>query len=47
MEVEINELEDEKERELFMNELSIEEPGIERLAKIVYNHVGLISFFSL
>lgn len=47
MEVEINELEDEKERELFMNELSIEEPGIERLAKIVYNHVGLISFFTV
>lgn len=47
MEVEINELEDEKERVLFMKELSIEEPGIERLAKIVYNHVGLISFFTV
>jgi len=47
MEVEINELEDEKDRELFLKELSIEEPGIERLAKIVYNHVGLISFFTV
>ncbi|PNR96640.1 DUF933 domain-containing protein [Petrotoga sp. 9PWA.NaAc.5.4] len=47
IEVEINEFEDPQEKKMFMEELSIDEPGIERLAKIVYNHVGLISFFTV
>ncbi|WP_233488403.1 DUF933 domain-containing protein [Petrotoga sp. 9PW.55.5.1] len=47
IETEINELESEDEKKMFLEELSIEEPGIDRLAKIVYNHVGLISFFTV
>ncbi|PNR98206.1 GTP-binding protein [Petrotoga mexicana DSM 14811] len=47
IEVEINELENEEEKRLFLEDLSIKEPGVERLAKIVYNHVGLISFFTV
>jgi len=32
---------------MFMEELGIEHTGIERLSKIVYDHVGLIAFFTV
>ncbi|KLO25135.1 redox-regulated ATPase YchF [Marinitoga sp. 1155] len=38
---------DDDEREEFMKELGIERPGIDRLSKIVYDHLGLITFFTV
>lgn len=37
----------EEEKLMFMEELGIEHTGIERLSKIVYDHVGLIAFFTV
>lgn len=45
-EVEIEEL-DPGDREEFMRELGIEEPGIKRIAKTVYERLGLISFLTV
>ncbi|MCK4261420.1 MAG: redox-regulated ATPase YchF [Halanaerobiales bacterium] len=45
-EVEINQL-DEEDREMFMDELGITEPGINRVAKATYERLGLISFFTV
>jgi len=36
-----------EDRELFMSELGIEESGIQRLSRVVYEHVGLISFLTV
>lgn len=44
-EEEISEL-DAEDRELFMEELGISEPGINRIAKAVYAQLGLISFLT-
>jgi len=46
MEMEINQLEPE-EKKLFFEDLGIKEPAIERLGKIYYEHLGLISFFTV
>lgn len=46
MEKEIQEL-PEEEREEFLKELGITESGIERLSKIMYSQLGLISFFTV
>lgn len=46
MELEISELEEEDKR-LFMADLGLAETGIERLARSVYDHLGLISFFTV
>ncbi len=46
LEMEINELEEEERRE-FLTDLGLKESGIDRLAKIVYGALGLISFFTV
>jgi len=46
IEMEINELEDE-EKEAFMEELGIKESGIQRLSRVVYEHIGLMSFLTV
>ena len=46
LEVEIAQL-DEESQQLFMEELGIQETGIARLARILYRHLGLISFFTV
>ena len=46
MELEISELPDE-DRSIFMEDLGVEETGIEILARTVYNILGLISFFTV
>ncbi len=46
LEMEINEL-DSEEKEVFMEELGIKETGIARLARTVYQHLNLISFFTV
>ena len=35
------------ERELFLREMGISEPGVERVAKTIYEHLGLISFLTV
>lgn len=45
MEMEISQL-PEEDRQLFMEDLGITEPGIDRLARAVYNYLGLISFLT-
>ncbi|HHW06437.1 MAG TPA: redox-regulated ATPase YchF [Clostridia bacterium] len=45
-EVEIDEL-DPEDRAEFMGELGIAEPGVKRIAKTVYEHLGLISFLTV
>jgi len=45
-EMELNSLE-EDERKEFMQELGIKESGIQRLTTLIYDHVGLISFFTV
>lgn len=37
----------EQERELFLSELGITEPGIEVLSRVIYQKLGLISFFTV
>lgn len=46
VEMEIAELEPD-ERELFLEDLGITEPALDRLIRICYEHVGLISFFTV
>ena len=46
IEMEINELEDE-EKILFLEELGLKESGIQRLTHTLYQHLGLISFFTI
>ncbi len=46
LEMEINELE-EDERKEFLSDLGLKESGIDRLAKVVYSALGLISFFTV
>jgi GTP-binding protein YchF len=46
IEMEINELEDE-EKTLFLEELGLKESGIQRLTHTLYQHLGLISFFTI
>lgn len=46
MELEISELPDE-DRNMFIEDLGIEETGVEALARAVYQHLGLISFFTV
>ncbi len=45
IEMEIDRLEPE-DREVFMEELGIKEPGIHRLARVLYDYFGLISFLT-
>lgn len=45
MEMEISQL-PEEDRQLFMEDLGIAEPGIDRLARAVYDYLGLISFLT-
>ena len=46
VEMEINEL-PEEERQLFLEDLGFKESGITRLAQVLYQHLGLISFFTV
>lgn len=46
LEAEIARLEPD-ERELFLEEMGIAEPGIERVARAIYQHLGLISFLTV
>ncbi len=46
VEMEISQL-DPEDAEMFMEELGIEESGITRLARAVYGHLGLISYFTV
>lgn len=46
IEKEINEL-SEDDRQLFLQDLGITETGIDRLARAVYHHLGLIPFFTV
>ncbi len=46
LEMEISQL-PEADREIFLSDLGIEQPGIERLARSAYEHLGLISFFTV
>ena len=46
VEMEIAELEPD-ERELFLEDLGIKEPALNKLIRISYEHVGLISFFTV
>lgn len=46
LEMEINEL-SEEERQIFLEDLGFKETGIERLSHILYQHLGLISFFTI
>ena len=46
MEMEINEL-TEEEKKLFLEDLGFQETGIERLTNVLYQHLGLISFFTI
>lgn len=46
LEMEINEL-SEKERQIFLDDLGFRETGIERLSHVLYEHLGLISFFTI
>lgn len=46
IEMEINELPDE-ERQIFLEDLGLKESGIRRLTRILYQHLGLISFFTI
>ena len=45
MEMEISQL-PEEDRELFMEDLGLSEPGIDRLARAVYEYLGLVSFLT-
>lgn len=46
MEMEINEL-PQDEKQLFLEDLGLQETGIERLSHVLYNHLSLISFFTI
>jgi len=46
MEMEISELEPD-ERQIFLDDLGLKESGIERLSRVCYKHLGLISFFTV
>ena len=46
LEAEIAQL-DPGERELFLKEMGIDEPGVERVAKTIYKQLGLISFLTV
>ena len=46
MEMEINQLEPD-ERQIFLEDLGLKESGIERLSRVCYRHLGLISFFTV
>jgi GTP-binding protein YchF len=46
MEMEISELEP-GERQIFLEDLGLKESGIERLSRVGYKHLGLISFFTV
>ena len=46
MEMEISELEPD-ERQIFLEDLGLKESGIERLSRVGYKHLGLISFFTV
>ncbi len=46
VEMEIAEMDDE-DRDMFLEDLGIEEPALDRLIRICYEHVGLISFFTV
>jgi hypothetical protein len=46
MEMEISQLETE-ERQVFLDDLGLKESGIERLCRIGYEHLGLITFFTV
>ncbi len=46
MEMEISELAAD-ERQMFLEDLGLKESGIERLSRVCYKHLGLISFFTV
>ncbi len=46
MEMEISQLEPE-ERQVFLEDLGLKESGIERLCRVGYEHLGLITFFTV
>ncbi len=46
LEMEINDL-SEEEKKMFLEELGFKETGIERLSQALYEHLGLISFFTV
>ena len=47
MEKEISELEAQEEREVFLNDLGVEEPAIHRIIHVSYLTLGYISFFTV
>lgn len=46
VEMEISQL-DEDDKKMFMEDIGIEEPGIDRLSQAAYAHLGLISYFTV
>jgi len=46
LEMEMNEL-SEEEKKIFLDDLGFSETGIQRLSKVLYKHLGLISFFTV
>ena len=46
IEMEISQLEPD-ERQIFLDDLELKESGIERLSRVCYQHLGLISFFTV
>ena len=46
MEMEISDLEPD-ERQMFLEDLELKESGIERLSRVCYKHLGLVSFFTV
>jgi len=46
MEMEISQLEPD-ERQIFLEDLELKESGIERLSRVCYKHLGLVSFFTV
>ncbi len=46
-EAEISELEDEEDREVFLSDLGLSEPGVHRMTRAAYKMLNLISFFTV
>jgi ribosome-binding ATPase YchF (GTP1/OBG family) len=47
IEAEISELDDPDDRQLFLEDLGLETPGVNRLIKDSYRHLNLITFFTI
>jgi ribosome-binding ATPase len=47
LEEEISKMQDPAEREEFLKELGIEESGVDKLSRLIYSELGLISYFTV